>query len=284
MENNLRSLQLEETKMLGTLIDFFNENSIRFFVLAGTFLGTIRHKGFVPWDDDIDVGVPREDYERLISLVQSTKKIGSMEVRYFKNDYSLLHYPLRVVNPNIILTKKLGTEVVEAEAWITLFPLDGMPKNAVARYIRGRILLLRRFNYVMARYLKIVDSNAQRYSKLKKTMVKLAGTLGVYKLFDEVKTVDRMDADLKKYPYDKSDYIMTLMGGYKLKEMFPKEVFGEGKKYPFEDIEVIGPIDYERYLTQIYGDWRTPPPENDPERNHHRLIGISIKENNSNEE
>lgn len=276
MSDELRKLQLEETKMLGELIEFMNGNNIRYFALAGTFLGTIRHQGFVPWDDDIDIGVPREDYERLVELTKKDKKIGRMVVRYFKNDYSLLHYPLKVVNPNIVITKKQGEGIVNTEAWITLFPLDGMPNNSLLRYLHGKVLLMRRFDYVMARYTRIIDPNSQKFTGNKSRLVKLAGALKIYALFDEKKTVDKMDQSLKKYPYDKADYIITLMGGYKMKEMFPKTVFGNGKHYKFETLDIVGPVDYEKYLTQIYGDWRTPPPIGDPERNHHKIISISL--------
>ena len=277
METNLRKLQIEEAEMLRKLIEYFNKNNIRYFVLAGTFLGSVRHKGFVPWDDDIDLGIPREDYERLADLTKDTLKIGEMDVRYYKNDYSLLHYPIKIVNPNIILTKVQGTEVSKTEAWITLFPLDGMPDNSIKRFIHGRFLLLKRFNYVMARYAQIVDGNHHQYSPIKRFLVKLVGRIGLFKLYSEKKTVDKMDAALKKYPYDSASYIMTLMGGYKLREMFPKSVFGQGNIYKFEAMDVVGPIEYEMYLTQIYGDWRTPPPEGDPERNHHGLVSIEIK-------
>lgn len=274
MASKLRILQIEETKMLKELIDFFSANNIRYFALAGTFLGSVRHKGFVPWDDDIDVGVPRPDYDKLIALTKKNKKIGSMYVEYLYHDFSILHYPLRVVNPKLIMRINKFGSTIDMPTWITLFPLDGMPNNSFKRYIHSKILLYRRFCYVIARYTDMVDPNHHKFKGIKKILVKGVGELKIYKLFDKKKTAIKMDKSLKKYSYDESDYILTLMGGYKLKEMFPKKVFGKGKKYKFEDIELIGPKDYEKYLTQIYGDWRTPPPIDHPERNHHGLIDV----------
>ena len=66
--DNLRELQLTELNILKELLPFFERNHITYFALGGTMLGAVRHQGFIPWDDDIDIGVPREDYERLLSL------------------------------------------------------------------------------------------------------------------------------------------------------------------------------------------------------------------------
>lgn len=271
-----RELQIEEAKMLKNLIDFFKVHNIRYFALAGTMLGAVRHKGSVPWDDDIDIGVPREDYDRLIEIASNDKHLAGMSVEFFPFDDTCMNYPMRVVDENILITYKGGNTVKKTYAWITLFPLDGMPSNLILRKIHSWILLWRRFAYVMARYRNIVDVDSYRYSSLKRNLVKLVGRLQLDKMFDQHKTFENMTKDLKRYPYDKSEYIICLMGGYKLKELFPKGVFGIGAEYDYEGMKIIGPIDFDKYLTQIYGDYMTPPDENSPLRNRHGLIGIEI--------
>ena len=67
-EDLLRQMQLSELKMLKETISFFEEHGLSYFAIGGTLLGAVRHKGFIPWDDDIDLGLPREDYDRLIEL------------------------------------------------------------------------------------------------------------------------------------------------------------------------------------------------------------------------
>ena len=72
MNNNdtLRQMQLSELKMLKEAIAFFEENDITYYAIGGTLLGAVRHKGFIPWDDDVDLGIPREDYDRWIDMVK----------------------------------------------------------------------------------------------------------------------------------------------------------------------------------------------------------------------
>ena len=267
MGTELRDLQITETKMFFELLDFFAKNNIRYYALAGTFLGAVRHKGFIPWDDDIDIGIPRNDYDKLIKLVKEDKKIGKLVVKYYLFDQSLIHYPLRVICPDVKVYQRQGENIVETEPWITIFPLDGMPENSFLRYIHCRLLLWERKKFISARFEKIIDPARENKSAIRKFIVKILNTTKIYKLLGEKRTFESMDRMLKKYPVDSSNYVFTLMGGYKLKELFPKSVFGKGAEYQFEGRKIIGPEDYETYLTQIYGDWRTPLPPS--ERGHH---------------
>ncbi len=266
MGYNLRDLQLNETSMLFDLLDFFKKHQIRYYALAGTFLGAVRHQGFIPWDDDIDLGIPRKDYEKIVDLVKNEKKIGNMTVKYYKFDHSLLLYPMKITNPDMKVYQQQGEEIVETEPWITLFPLDGMPNNPLLRYIHTKLLLCERLKYLAARFDKIVDITKKK--GIRKKIAVIVDKTKLYKLFDEKSTFYSLDKMLKKYPFDGSDYILTLMGGYTLKELFNKEVFAEGANYQFEGREIIGPVKYDEYLTQIYGDWRTPLPPADRERHY----------------
>lgn len=72
---SLRDLQLKELEILKAFLEICKKNNLRYFMLGGTFLGAIRHKGFIPWDDDIDIGMPRSDYENLFCLAKIYLKI-----------------------------------------------------------------------------------------------------------------------------------------------------------------------------------------------------------------
>ena len=72
-KNDLRKLQLEELQILEEFIKVCNENNLKYYMLGGTLLGAIRHKGFIPWDDDVDVAMPRSDYEFFLQMAE--KKI-----------------------------------------------------------------------------------------------------------------------------------------------------------------------------------------------------------------
>jgi lipopolysaccharide cholinephosphotransferase len=82
-----------------------------------------------------------------------------------------------------------------------------------------------------------------------------------------MKQLNKLDKSLKKYDIENSNYIVNFMGQYKFKEMFHKSKYGNGTLYDFEDVKVMGPDDYDFVLTQMYGDYMTPP--KDDEKNAH---------------
>ena len=136
-------MQLAELKMLKETIAFFEENNLTYYAIGGTLLGAIRHKGFIPWDDDIDLGLPREDYDRMIRLVQEGKcplKITGP----WMDDPAVYWYPARVESEDTLVRRYVHEEEVEQYIWIDLFPLDAMPNNVLLRKLKVlQVLVLR---------------------------------------------------------------------------------------------------------------------------------------------
>ena len=96
---NLRYLQLLELKIFKNLIQLFEYHHLNYFILGGTLLGAIRHKGFIPWDDDIDIGMPRNDYNKFLDLYKN-KLNKELIIRNFKNDKRYKKYFTKVENIN----------------------------------------------------------------------------------------------------------------------------------------------------------------------------------------
>lgn len=265
MSNDLRRLQLTELELFKKFAYVCEKNDIKYFALGGTLLGAVRHKGFIPWDDDMDIGIPREDYERFLKLCEDERV--PFEMHNFKNDKNYFRYFARIEDPSIKIkrTDKMIAEI--SSAWIDIFPLDGMPNNRLLRKIWEYYLLYRRALYRFSCFSIAVDVNKKGRPFIEKCLINIGKIIPVQKIFKTNKELKKLDRALKKFSYAKSDYLINVMGAYKFKEMFHKSIYGKGKWYSFEDTKIWGPEDYDAVCTQLYGDYMTPPSED--EKNHH---------------
>ncbi len=274
--DELRGLQLVELDILKETLRLFEKHHIRYYALGGTMLGAVRHHGFIPWDDDIDIGVPREDYERLEFIADQLP--ACMEFRSFACDPDYPYYCARIVDKRVTV-RSSRTELDEiTPAWIDVFPLDGMPNSGIRRKLHGWAILAARMFFQISRFDTVVNTKRSNRPASEQAIIWLTKAFHLQKLLRKDSAFKVFDRVLKRFPYEASDYNVNAIGAYKLKEVYIKEVFGDGKLYPFEDIEIRGPQDHETYLTQLYGDWRTPA-----DLSHHDITGISINVDESRE-
>ena len=268
MDKNLSDVQKIIGDIMKYLKNYLEENKITYYMLGGTLLGAIRHKGFIPWDDDIDIGIPRDDYEKFINEISKSLP-EYYQLHTYKNNSSHHYYFSRIVDTRHSL-KRTGSLVDRnEELWIDIFPLDGMPNGFIKRRIHMMRLLYTRAMYHISCFDKV---NLKRPGRplSERIIIKFVMMTGFGRKSNMYHWLDRIDTLLKKYSYQKSDWVVNFMGQYKFKEMFPKEWYGEGNNYQFEDSELFGPFDYDKILTQQYGDYMTPPKDTD--KNAHAAI------------
>ena len=221
------------------------ENNIPYYMLGGTMLGAVRHQGFIPWDDDMDFGVPRQYYDRLLIILEKELRFPYRCCTY-KNNPGVMTAFLKIDDCRTVaddprvrlpLENKIGVN-------IDVFPLDYCkPGDKIAEKIQ-KIGLLHRTIYV---------GNSSR-NKIKNTIKTVLSAIWPE---SHVSMIDRMHSELAKL--EEGPMMANVLGMWKEKECIPIEWYGENVSYPFENTEFYGVKEYDKYLKQLYGDYMTPP-------------------------
>lgn len=270
---DLKKMQQIELDMLKSFIFVCEKYKLRYFLLGGTCLGTVRHKGFIPWDDDIDVGMPRPDYEKFVSLAQ--KDIDS---KYFIQTFNTdREYPMTFAkmrnSETTYIEQSLRNLKINHGVYIDIFPLDGEKNN----YISQRIFDFKKtmYDYRISRVYYFKDIAQTKRNLLIRISKKLLH--GFYILFNLnlTKTILKREKLYKKSSYDDCEIIANYGGAWGKKEVMPKQYFGNGTGGIFEGISVVLPENYDAYLSQMYGDYmKLPPPEKRVGHHHYEVADM----------
>ncbi len=266
MGNKLTKQQEAVLNILKTVVPLLENNGLKYSMLGGTLLGSVRHKGFIPWDDDIDIGLPRPDYEKFIQIAE--KELSApLELQSALKGNGHYCY-VRIVNTEIELLRTLSMKDEIINVWIDIFPLDGVPNGFSGAIWEFRAkLALNLFDASDFSYRVPKEENARHKSLFRRIARTVFKRLNLEHLLNTKKRAQCLDNSLKSSDYDHCDKVWNFMGYWKKKEEFAKEIYDDLVKYPFEDIELYGPRNYDFVLTQMYGDYMTPPPLD--ERDHH---------------
>lgn len=259
--DTLRELQLGLLDVLKAFQNICKENELAFFPIDGTLLGMVRHGGFIPWDDDVDIGMPRSDFEKLAKLLAESLPDG-MHYRYYKvmdDNAKDIQYGIRLYS-NKVQTKTnfYGQEEIE-DINIDIFPIDGMPNGKFSYKLHKAKLLATKAITKLSQV-----SNIRTFMKrppLESFLIQAGKIVRLDKLLNTKKWYGRMDRLLQKYPYDTAEVVGVFWSDYRFNEMVPKECYEPAEMQTFEDIEMPCPADPKRILHQLYGDWQHPPKE-----------------------
>lgn len=266
---SLREIQLEELEILKQTAKFLERNKIPYTLAGGTLLGAVRHQGFIPWDDDIDIIVPRPGYEKLRKLLKK-EQIGDFEFRCFEDGTS--DYPFaKVVNPKIKITSKSS---IDRHLWIDIFPADGVPTKKEEQKKLFKYIELRKGGaYLKTTSLAMIwRENKSLANRVLKTVLKPMASLRSVRWYTE-----RILEKVKKNSYEEAEYAAEVCWGYGENEIMPKRVFEELEKIDFEGCKFYAVKDYDRMLASLYGaDYMKLPPKN--ERMSHYIE--AVKEEN----
>ena len=246
----LKKIQLS---MLRRVRDVCDTNNLKFFLCGGTLLGAIRHKGFIPWDDDIDIYMPREDYRRFISIFNeyssSNYKFVCMENTH---EYCL---PFgKVICTDTILLETQVKSTPGMGVYIDIFPLDGLGNtlDEAKKIIKKCGYYRRLLGFAMSK-------------KRKATPINCAMFWGKEKLYLKYLEVSQ------KYSFSESKYVAFAGAFYGEREILEHDIFGGFKLHPFEKELYPIPIGYDAYLKKLYGDYMVLPPK-EKQVTHHSFV------------
>ena len=257
----LEELHQYHLAALKAFASFCEERGLTWFAIGGTLLGAVRHKGFIPWDDDVDVAMPRKDYDKLVAFAKEFPKPFVLEEYRYNKEFQSYFAKLR--SEEIELLETVTEEADKRRGYlIDIMPLDGTPDNAMLRKLYfARVLFLRFLCGAANVHTGILTSRP----KWEQRVLKVCRVLKLYKVITKEKVYQRMDKVFRRQRAEASKQIGTIMGAYKTREIVPAEYFGlkeEPVYLVFEDMQIRAPKQYELYLTHMYGEYKNLPPEN----------------------
>ena len=257
MKYTLEEIHKIDLNILKEFLKICKKHKLKYYIIGGTFLGAVRHNGFIPWDDDMDIALPRDDYEKFLS-VANDELPENMKLITFYNDDKYRYFLPRIVDLNTEIVEKRYEKLGEkSHLFIDFFPIDGTPNNSILRKIYYFRILFNRM-LVSWYYIDTIDPSRKR-KKYEKVLIFLGKILPTKLLINPKKILKKIDNILKKQKISNSNNIGTIMGAYRTREIVPKEYFGKPTKYKFEDIYLTGPEKYDEYLTHMYGDYMKIP-------------------------
>ena len=265
LEENLKKLQLDLLNTMKEIKKICDEENIKYFMLGGTFIGAVRHKGFIPWDDDIDIAMDRKSYEKFLNIIENNLP-DNLKLEYYKNNETEIHW-IKIRNMDYKIVEKKDNIETEQYLFIDIFPFDNVPDNIIKRqwfrikiYFKAIKLRLANMRYLSK------NNKEQRFStKIKRMIARILNIPIFDNYLNQQKVLEQYDNLISKYKNKDTKLIANLCVNYQFKkiyrELFEKEKISGVIEYDFEDTKLKGIKNYDYLLGQTFGDYMKLPPK-----------------------
>lgn len=257
----MRKIELPEmkerlVKMVEYLDKLCDANGLTLYMSGGTLLGAVRHKGFIPWDDDIDMYLTRPDYDKLIEIFKENGNNVKYKLLCHELDHNYLYGFAKLVDSNTLLIEKGGNAGVEMGLYVDVFPIDGLGND-----IKTAKKHMKKLNkYITLNLALLVKPWRKEVSFAKNFAIAcirvLAKTYGAEKLHKKMSEI------VHSLPYEDSKYVGEFIDEIGDKRiMLKSEMYDGYELMDFENIKLKAPKNWDKWLTQFYGDYMQLPPE-----------------------
>ncbi|MEK5585141.1 LicD family protein [Paenibacillus sp. FSL P2-0536] len=260
--NNTKDLQSKLLELMKVLHEVCVKNNITYYMLGGTMLGAMRHQGFIPWDDDMDIGLPREDYEKLLSLPK-TEWPSFIHIKTSENSEDLIFVYSKLMDKNTTIVEDRLDGIIEG-VYIDIFPLDGA----------GNSISTAKRHYYWFYWKQGLLFNNQDHGTKKKILRRLVQWYARKQNIG--KLLKNAEKCLKSKQYNKSLFVGNFAGAWGMREIMDKKYMGTPKLYQFENTYFYGSENADAYLKSLYGEYmKLPPIEN--QKSHHNFIYLDLE-------
>jgi lipopolysaccharide cholinephosphotransferase len=245
---------------------FCAAHGLRYYALGGTLLGAVRHGGFIPWDDDVDLGLPRADYDRLITLAREFRAPFQLDGPGLSPGYV---YPyLKVYDTSTLVVEDYEIPFHRG-FWIDVFPLDGSFENPLLRWVHFKVIQATKG--MVSTKTKAYRSEEQ-VGRKRVARALMAAYLRLVPLDLLHRTLRRL---LLLKPFATARHAGNLLGRWGAREIVDTEILGAPTTVGFDGLSISAPADPHRYLSSIYGDYMRLPPE-DRRVSGHRFLEVAL--------
>lgn len=264
----LRELQLKQLDSLLFFKDFCKKNDLTFFLCGGCCIGALRTGGFIPWDDDIDIIMPRADYELMLKLWK--KQVTSQRFLLLKTDDEIFTGNIfaTVVDTKYTCVKANQANIdVPHGLVMDIFPMDASPDKKAARYVQ--------YFWTMVYSLFLAQIVPENHGGIVAFCSKVL--LGMFK---SKKTRNKLwryaEKQMTRYDIDQCENMADLCAGpVSMRRQYPKQIFDSAVMVDFEGHKMPIPAGYDEYLTIAFGDYMAMPPEEE-QIPHHDLVYLDL--------
>lgn len=256
--DEIREYQLAQLELIKMMDELCSKLNLTYYIIGGTLLGAVRHDGFIPWDPDIDIAMPRKDYEAVRDYFAKNES-----ERYFYQHYSTEknhlspHALIRIKDSHVIF-KSTSTRFNPRYdgIYLDIFPLDYAPlSNKLQKKQMKKIKRIKEIITLKAGYVYTCNN-----------MLTIIGKRCISLLLSPVSFAflnRKMDETMQMYNDRSAEHLVSMASHYSYwKQLMPKEIYGAPNRINFEGLSLSAPAKIHDYLTRIYGNYMELPPEN----------------------